>query len=50
MNKYRVHIEQVNETYYDVYAPNKENARGQARALWKQDNEPEVTEVERLNK
>lgn len=48
MNKYRVYIQQVNSTYYDIYAPNKENAKGQARVRWKEDNQPEIVDIERM--
>ena len=48
MNKYRVYIQQVNSTYYEIYPPNKENAKGQVRVRWKEDNQPEIVDIERM--
>ncbi len=42
---FRVYIEQVNQTYYDVSADTVEKSEAIARLLWKRENGPVVISV-----
>ncbi len=47
--KFRVYIEQVNQTYFDVEAKNQEEAKLKAGKEWKQENYPRILSVEETN-
>lgn len=38
MNKYRVYISQVNQTYVEVSAPNEESAREKGYRKWRKED------------
>lgn len=48
MKKFRVYIEQVNQTYYDVAADDAMAARTLARRQWLTETRPQITSVEEL--
>lgn len=50
MKKYRVYISQINQTYYDVVAANRDNAIDRASRMWKMENDPEVMSVSVIEK
>ena len=43
--RYRVWIQQTNQTYYDVTAKDREEAKDLARKLWWRENYPSVSDV-----
>lgn len=48
-NQYIVYIEQVNQTFVDVRAESKEEAREKALAIWRRDYAcPRILSVEEL--
>ncbi len=50
MNNYRVWINQVNQSHYDVEARTLESAMNKAEQEWREDNVPRVSYVEKDGK
>ncbi len=46
MPRYMVYIEQVNQTFYEVEAPDKQRAAFKARKQWAAENTPSVLSVD----
>lgn len=50
MARYRVYFNQINQTYFDVNAKDKEEAREKAKIEWKKNmGIADISEVNKLN-